>query len=156
MLLYRNSRPFINTCRSLLSGSLFLLAVDLKKYDMSRKDFQVKVGDWVSIVAAKVPSAVILIVPTHIDQFTDNEQSLIMGKSTDILNKLIKQEDIRMKAIEKEIKQRSNENEKSTQQLTQMLNHPPIFPKVVLVGSPILLRINIVIIIVILCEYHLL
>ena len=122
-----------NNGKSILAGSLFLLAVDLKDYDMSKKDFQVKVGDWFRIVAARVPSAAILIVPTHIDQFIDTEQSLIITKSSDILNKLKKQEEIRMKVIDKEITQTSNEE--SRQQLTRMKNHQPIFPKIVLVGD---------------------
>lgn len=53
-------------------GMLFTVIVDLSKYKRSKKYFEDKIGYWMNLIVAKVPNAVIMIVPTHLDLVTDH------------------------------------------------------------------------------------
>lgn len=53
---------------------MFLLAVDLCSYKFDNPDcFQTTVGDWIKLLAARIPRARILIVPTHLDSCSCQE-----------------------------------------------------------------------------------
>lgn len=56
----------------LILGMLFTVIVDLSKYKRSKKYFEDKIGYWMNLIVAKVPNAVIMIVPTHLDLVTDH------------------------------------------------------------------------------------
>lgn len=53
---------------------VFVIVVNLAEYEMGEDYFQNKVGYWLSVIISRLPSAVIMIVPTHLDAFHDNEE----------------------------------------------------------------------------------
>lgn len=74
-------------------GLLFAVVVNLNTYAAS--NYEQQVGEWIDLVLARVPKAVILIVPTHIDLCDVAE---IKEKCDDILVNISK----RMSEIKKE------------------------------------------------------
>ena len=56
-------------------GALFILAVDLSRFVFEDAEcYQENVGQWISLVAARIPRARILVVPTHIDECRNQEE----------------------------------------------------------------------------------
>ncbi|CAB3981647.1 malignant fibrous histiocytoma-amplified sequence 1 homolog [Paramuricea clavata] len=87
----------------LSEGALFILAVDLFQYTFdSPERYQENVGQWISLVAARIPRARILVVPTHIDQ-CPNEETIDL-KIRNILRNMKEQREEMVSEIDKKIK----------------------------------------------------
>lgn len=49
--------------------------VDLSRYTFENAEsYHVNVGQWISLVAARIPRARILVVPTHVDKCRNDEE----------------------------------------------------------------------------------
>ncbi|XP_028393150.1 malignant fibrous histiocytoma-amplified sequence 1 homolog [Dendronephthya gigantea] len=87
----------------LSEGALFILAVDLFRFIFEdEKCYQENIGQWISMVAARIPRARILIVPTHIDECKNEEE--IDLKCRNILTYLKEQRQEMVREIEEKSK----------------------------------------------------
>ncbi|XP_066929100.1 malignant fibrous histiocytoma-amplified sequence 1 homolog [Clytia hemisphaerica] len=50
------------------TGILFAVVLNLKDYNMTEEAYNTMIGEWIELILTSVPNAVILIVPTFIDQ----------------------------------------------------------------------------------------
>ena len=115
----------------LFIGALFVVVFDLEIYGKEMKyypkAFQLMIGDWVNMIIAKVPSAAILIVPTHLDKVDKNKVEKILK---DVFKRMENDESRRVrriKALIEEVKKKPNAAEK-LQTLEDLLKKRPIFP----------------------------
>jgi hypothetical protein len=96
-------RYFSTKYRYFSPGALFILAVDLSRYAFdSPESYQENVGQWISLVAARIPRARILVVPTHIDECRNEEE--IDLKCRNILTDMREQREEMASEIDKKIK----------------------------------------------------
>ena len=117
----------------LFIGALFVVVFDLERYGKKTKDYekayQIMIGDWVNMIVAKVPSAVILTVPTHLDKVDENKVAKIRK---DVFKRMEKDEKRRVDRIEaliEKVKKNPNGNTTSTvKTLEDLLKRRPIFP----------------------------
>ena len=90
---------------------------------MSQECYRKTIGDWVDLVLARVPGAVILVVPTHLDLLIKREQEVI-SKCEHIIDCIHKDEKDRICAINAEIGKLEERLEESefTQEVQQELH----------------------------------
>ena len=55
---------------------LFAVVVSLKEYTLTDEDYASMIGDWIDLILASVPNAVIMVVPTFMDQCSPPEVKL--------------------------------------------------------------------------------
>ena len=115
----------------LFIGALFVVVFDLEKYGKKKedykKDYQLMIGDWVNMIIAKVPSAVILIVPTRLDKVDDSKVEQIRK---DVFKRMENDESRRVKRIKdliEEVKKKSN-TASTIETLENLLKKRPRFP----------------------------
>ena len=114
----------------LFIGALFMVVFDLERYGKKRKDYekdyQLMIGDWVNMVIAKVPSAAIMIVPTHLDKVDKDKVDKIRK---DVFKRMEDDESRRVRRIKtliEEVAKKPNTAEK-LQTLEDLLKKRPIF-----------------------------
>ena len=96
-------KHFITNYRNFFSGALFVLAVHLPRYVFdSSESYQEHVGQWISMIAARISRARILVVPTHIDECPNQEE--IDLKCKNILTNMKEQREEMARAIDKKSK----------------------------------------------------
>ena len=79
------------------------MAVDVFRYiPDSSESYQEHVGQWIYLVAARIPRARILVVPTHIDECRDHEE--IDSKCKNILTNMKEQREEMVSEIDKQSK----------------------------------------------------
>ena len=114
----------------LFIGALFVVVFDLERYGKEedyRKDYQLMIGDWVNMIIAKVPSAVILIVPTRLDKVDENTLEKVRK---DVLKRMENDESRRVRRINdliEEVKKKLN-TVSTLQTLKNLLKQRPRFP----------------------------
>lgn len=87
----------------LFKGALFLLAVDLSYYQFDKPEiYHTILGEWITLVAARIPRARIMIVPTHVDKCQSQEE--IEAKCQDILTKVMEDRQEMVDKINKRLK----------------------------------------------------
>ena len=73
--IFRVSLKFLLRNIVIFSGALFVLVVHLPWYTFdSPESYQKHVGQWIFMIAARIPRARILVVPTHIDECPNQEE----------------------------------------------------------------------------------
>ena len=83
-------------------GALFLLAVNLCRYKFDNPEyFYESVGHWLKFLAARVPKARVVIVPTHIDCCKPEEVDL---KCRNILQFIIEEQEEMCQKIDEKMK----------------------------------------------------
>ncbi|XP_035663819.1 malignant fibrous histiocytoma-amplified sequence 1 homolog [Branchiostoma floridae] len=83
--------------------ALVLLVVNLETYRLGdEKSYRRHVGVWIDNIAMRVPNAAVLVVGTHLDRVTAEDAQ---EKLADILKKIEKEQDKRLKTIERHISQ---------------------------------------------------
>ena len=86
----------------LFSGAIFLLVLDLSKYEMNDCTYRIMVGDWINLIIGHIPGAVITIVPTHLD-ICESQGENVDDKCKDILLRVSAEEQERVKLLEKDL-----------------------------------------------------
>ena len=115
----------------LFIGALFVVVFDLERYGKKTRDYekayQLMIGDWVNMIIVKVPSAVILIVPTRLDKVDDSKVEQIRK---DVFKRMENDESRRVKRIKDLIEEvKKNSNTASTiETLENLLKKRPRFP----------------------------
>lgn len=88
----------------LSEGALLLLTVDLSSYEFDNSEaYHNTVGEWITLVAARIPRARILIVPTHVDGCAGGEEEIKL-KCDDILTKVMEDREEMLEEIDKRFK----------------------------------------------------
>ena len=107
-----------------------MVVFDLERYGKKTKDYgkdyQLMIGDWVNMVIAKVPSAAIMIVPTHLDKVDKDKVDKIRK---DVFKRMEDDESRRVRRIKtliEEVAKKPNTAEK-LQTLEDLLKKRPIF-----------------------------
>ena len=118
-----------------------MLVVKISKYECTPESFKEMVSDWLDLVIARISQPVVMVVPTHIDECSDEsgaiDKDLVTSKCNDILERMKKWKKQNMARLEKELKYRMKSSKRSwaadedeeyqvLEKLRRNKNHPPI------------------------------